>query len=376
MGVAEHERPGTARRWSAWDSVGLAVEEIPTPALVLNLAAARSNVASMGERFRMLPASLRPHVKAHKCAELARLQIEHGAIGVTTATVAEAEAMAAAGVADVLVANEVVGAAAIDRLKAIAGSIRVAVTVDDEGNLAELGRLATEAGVVVGALIEVDVGMGRGGARTEDEALRLARYAADVDGLELRGLMGYEGHCASEPDTAVRIRETRESMARLTGVADRCRAEGLPIEQVSAGATGTYAITGSFPGITEVQAGSYVLMDRFHEALAPEFGFALSVAATAISRHGDLVVFDAGRKAIGNDLLPPQAPDLGGELAFIHEEHVGFRYAAGAPYDVGDRVFLVPGYAPTAVNLFGAYHVVESGRVVDLWPVLARHGDL
>jgi D-serine deaminase-like pyridoxal phosphate-dependent protein len=356
--------------------MGLTVEEIPTPTLVLDVDVARANAALMGERFRSLSASLRPHIKAHKSAELARMQLDDGAIGVTTATVAEAGAMAKAEVTDVLVANEIVGPAAIDRLIDVAGSTRLTVLADDEANVQELGRRAAAAGVELHVLIEIDVGMGRGGARTEEEALVLARCAMEARGVELRGLMGYEGHCASEPDSEIRARETRASMERLVRVAEKCRAEGMSIEQVSAGATGTYEITGSFPGVTEVQAGSYILMDLFHEQLAPEFAFALTVATTAISRHADLVVFDAGRKSVGNDLLPPRLADGAGELAFIHEEHVGFRFPEGAPYGLGDRASLIPGYAPTTVNLFGAFSVVESGRVVDRWPVLARHGDL
>ena len=371
MGLAEERRTDPGERlWG--DRVGRGVEELPTPALLLDLDVARANAALMGKRFRSLPASLRPHVKAHKCAELARMQLEHGAIGVTTATVAEAEAMASAGVGDVLIANEVVGAA-IDRLTDVAASTRLTVAADDESTFEDLGRRASAAGVELGVLIEVDVGMGRGGARSVDEAMRLARVASEMRGIELRGLMGYEGHCASEPDTELRARETRAAMERLTEVAVRCGAEGLPAGVVSAGATGTYETTGSYPGVTEVQAGTYVLMDLFHEGLAPEFSFALTVATTAISRHGDLVVFDAGRKAIGNDLLPPRLAEGAGELAFIHEEHAGFRFPDGSPYRVGDRASLLPGYAPTTVNLFGAFHVVESGRVVDLWPVLARH---
>ncbi len=189
------------------------------------------------------------------------------------------------------------------------------------------------------------------------------------------GLLGYEGHCAGEPDPVVRERATRTSMAKLVGAAERFREDGLPVEIVSAGATGTYLTTGSVPGVTEVQAGSYAVMDRYHEPLLPGFGFALTVAATAISVHGDLVVFDAGRKAVGSDFQPPRSPDGRGGFAFIHEEHLGYRYAGGTRYRVGDRVALVPDYAPTTLNLYGAMHVMEDGRVVDVWNVLARHGD-
>ena len=372
MGVAERGSH-IERRSSSPDAIGRGIDEIPTPALVLDRPTATGNVALMGERFRALPASLRPHVKAHKCAELAWLQMQHGAIGVTTATVAEAEAMAAAGIPDVLVANQVVGPAAMDRLIGAAAGARVTVAVDDARNVRELARRSAAAGATLGVVVELDVGMGRGGARSVDDALAIAREAAELDGVELRGLLGYEGHCASEPDPVARERATRAAMERLTAAAACLVEEGLPVEMISAGATGTYAITGSVPGVTEVQAGSYVLMDRFHEPLAPGFGFALSVAATAISVHGELVVFDAGRKAVGSDFHPPSSPDGRGELAFIHEEHIGYRYRGVAPYRVGDRAAFIPDYAPTTVNLFGAFHVAEAGRVVEVWPVLARH---
>ena len=307
--------------------------------------------------------------------ELARLQLEHGAIGVTTATVAEAEAMVDAGVPDVLIANEVVGAAAIEHLVTVAGAGDVTTAVDDVGNLREIAARAHAAGVTVGVVVEVDVGMGRGGARDVVGACEVGRAAAELEGVRLRGLLGYEGHCTSEPDRATRAREVHTAMDRLLEVASAFRAEGLPVDVVSAGATGTYDLTGAIDGITEVQAGSYILMDRFHEPLVSGFGFALSVAVTAISVHGDLVVFDAGRKGVGGDLGPPVAPSPGGEFAFIHEEHVGFRYPGGAPFGIGDRAVLVPGYAPTAVNLYGAFHVVEEGTVVDRWLVRARHGE-
>jgi D-serine deaminase-like pyridoxal phosphate-dependent protein len=368
MGVAER---GTSTR----TGIGRPVDELETPALVLDLAVASRNIAFMAGRFGELPAHLRPHIKAHKCAELARMQLEHGAVGVTTATAAEAEAMAAAGIPDILIANEVVDPGGIDRLIDAALRARVTVAVDDRSNLETLATRAQAKGAVLGIVVEFDVGMGRGGARSADEAAGLGRAAADLSGVELEGLFGYEGHCASEADPATRSREARASMERLLEVADRFRTDGLQVRIVSAGATGTYPTTGSMPGITEVQAGTYVLMDRFHEPLATGCGFALSVETTAISVHGDLVVFDAGRKAMGSDFGPPAGPDGYGEFAFIHEEHLGFRFPGGAPYRVGDRAALIPTYAPTTVNLFGAFHVAEAGQVVDVWPVLARHGD-
>ena len=356
------------------DAIGRPLDEVPTPALVLDLAAARRNIQTMAGRMDALSAALRPHVKAHKSAELARMQLDAGAIGVTTATVAECVAMVRAGVPDVLVANQVVPPASIARVVGAARHARVRVAVDDEDNLVALGRAAVGAGAELGVLVELDVGLGRGGSRSVDQAVRLAEHAAATPGVVFDGLMGYEGHCAGEPDPAVRAREALRSMDRLATTADRCLEAGLEVGIVSAGSTGTFEVTGNARAVTEVQAGSYVFMDVFHEPLAEGFEFALTVAATVTGRHGDLLVLDAGRKAVGVDLRPPRPSDTGATLAFVHEEHAGLRYDGDPPHAVGDRVRLVPGYAPTTVNLFGAYHVVLDGMVVDVWPVLARHG--
>ena len=364
------------------DPLGCSVDDLGTPALVLDLLTLGRNVDVMAERFRGLPSALRPHAKAHKSAEIARAQIDAGAIGVTTATVPEGVAMLQAGVRDVLIANQVVAPAWIELLVRAAGAGDVTVAVDDRENLAALGAAARVAGVELGALIELDVGMRRGGARTLVDALDLARAAAETGGIRLRGAMGYEGHCADEPDPERRMELTTAAMQRLTAFAGRAHELGLPMEIVSAGSTGTFGVTGAIPGITEVQAGSYVVMDRFHEPLTEGFGFALTVVSTAVSVHGDLAVFDAGRKSIGADLRSPSAPEAPGEggadgvLAFINEEHVGFRYPGRAPFRVGDRVALIPGYAPVTVNQFAAYHVVREGTVVDVWRVRARHGDV
>lgn len=355
------------------DVIGRTLDDVPTPALVLDLAAARRNIETMAVRMDAMPAGLRPHIKAHKSAELARMQLEAGALGVTTATVAEAVAMARSGVPDILVANQVVHPASIAWLLTAARDARVRVAVDDADNLASLGAAAVEAGAGLGVLVELDVGLGRGGARSVPEAVALAKRAANTPGVTFDGLMGYEGHVASEPDPDARTRGTLLSMGLLAEAVEACRRDALTVSTVSGGSTGTCAITGNAAELTEVQAGSYALMDRFHAPLIDGFAFALTVMATVIGRHGDLVVVDAGRKSMEVELRPPMGPNPDAHLAFANEEHMGFRIEGGAP-GLGEHVRLVPGYAPTTVNLFGSYLVVEGERIVDVWPVLARHG--
>jgi D-serine deaminase-like pyridoxal phosphate-dependent protein len=356
-------------------AIGRERTDLTTPALILDLDVARSNIERMAERMRELPAELRPHIKVHKSARLARMQVEAGAIGVTAATVWEAIAMARGGVDDILIANQVVGDRHIAALTELARTARVMVAVDDAANVKRLGQAAVQAGSRLGVLVEVDTGMGRCGVRTPAAARELAEVAGATDGLDFRGVSGYEGHCMLEPDTDVRVREAGAAAGRLLAAVDAIGTAGIGCEIVSAGGTGTYYLTGAHTGITEIQAGSYAVMDAFHESLVPGgFEIALTVLATVISRQGDQVVLDAGRKAIGIDNMLPRLAGADSEPLFVHEEHSGFAVPDDSSLRVGDRVELQSGYAPTTANLHDVYHVVERGVVTDLWPLEARYG--
>jgi D-serine deaminase-like pyridoxal phosphate-dependent protein len=356
-------------------AIGRERSALTTPALILDLEVARRNIERMAERVRELPAELRPHVKVHKSSRLARMQIEAGAIGVTVATVWEAIAMARGGVDDILIANQVVGDRHVAALADLARTARVMVCVDDASNVERLGQAAVAAGSRLGVLVEVDTGMGRCGVRAPAVARELAELAGATDGLDFRGVSGYEGHCMLEPDRDARVREAGAAAKRLLAAVDEIGAAGIGCEIVSAGGTGTYYLTGAHTGVTEIQAGSYVLMDAFHESLVPGgFEIALTVLATVVSRHGEQVVLDAGRKAIGIDNMLPRLAGADSEPLFVHEEHSGFAVPADSPLRVGDRVELQSGYAPTTANLHDVYHVVERDVVTDLWPVEARYG--
>jgi D-threonine aldolase len=343
-----------------------------TPALVLDLDVLEANLALMAERFAGLPAALRPHAKAHKSARIARMQCAAGAIGVTVATAVEALAMVDGGIGDVLVANQVVQPAQLTLLAGAAERARIAVAVDDPAHVEAAALAGRAAGTELGVVVEVDVGMGRAGARAPDEARSLAELAAGHHGVELRGLMGYEGHCTDEPDPARREVAARAAIELLAAAAAELERASLPCEIVSAGGTGTHDVTGALAPVTEVQAGTYAVMDEFHRRVTPAFGQAVTVLATVTSVHGDLAVLDAGRKAIAGDLCPPRAVGVDAMAAFVHEEHSGFRFA-GRPPRIGERVQLAPGYAPSAVNLHAAYVVVRGGDQVDAWPVEARY---
>jgi D-serine deaminase-like pyridoxal phosphate-dependent protein len=364
MSVSEHQRAAIGRRRN----------EVETPALILDLDLARANIATMAERIASMPAALRPHAKLHKSPQIAQMQIDAGAIGIATATIREAIAMANASIGDILIANEVVGPAKVTALAEVARSTRITVAVDSVANLDQLSAAASDASSTIGVLVEVDVGMGRCGVRSKQEALDVARHACGLPGIEWRGAMGYEGHCMLEPDRELRVAKQGKAVSDLLEVVDYLAADGIECEIISAGGTGTYDLTGAHPRVTELQAGSYVFMDAFHGSLIPGFAVALTVLATVMSRHGARVVVDAGRKAVGADLMLPTAVGHEAVTAFVDEEHTGLDVGADCSLAVGDTLELIAGYGPTAVNLHPVYHVVEGGIVTDVWPVLGRHG--
>jgi D-serine deaminase-like pyridoxal phosphate-dependent protein len=353
------------------DAIGRSRHELTTPALLLDLSVVRRNITRMAA-CTLGPTRLRPHVKSHKSAEIARLQIEAGAIGLTAATVWEAAAMAAAGMDDLLIANEVVGEEKVRCLATIARNARVTVAVDHVRNAEALSAAARAVGAKIGVLIDVDVGLGRCGVRTEQEARILVEQVRSQPGLDLRGVMGYEGHCALEPDRGTRAANVRIAMERLLAVADALRSAGYPVEIVSAGGTGTFDLTGRHPGVTELQAGSYVFMDSSRTDLVPDFEAGLTVLATVASRHRTTVVLDCGKKTVGVDFKPPRIVGEAVRVRYVSEEHTVFDVDSDCGLELGQRVELLPSYCPTTINLHDVYHVVQDGVVIDIWPVLAR----
>ena len=245
------------------------------------------------------------------------------------------------------------------------------IAVDDPANIDALAGAVKAAGSQLGVLVEVDTGMDRAGADSVEEAVALARRVAASPGLNLLGVTGYEGHCSPTPITTSATPRSGLAMGFLVEVAEAFEHDGLPCPIRSAGGTATWDWTAAFPGITEIQAGTYVVMDNFHGAMVGGFEHSLTVQATVVSRRPDRVIVDAGNKSVG-----------AGEIASIEghplrsfrfdEEHGIFDATAGSTLKLGDVVRLVPGYSPSTVNWFDAFHVVEDDVVVDIWPVIPR----
>jgi D-serine deaminase-like pyridoxal phosphate-dependent protein len=376
VGVIQETRDRVSRAYGS--AIGRHRHQVITPALILDLPAARRNIEKMANRIKTMPAKLRPHIKVHKSPDLARMQVDAGAIGISTATVWEAIVMVRSGLDSIFIVNTIAGREKLAALAAIARDAHVMVAVDDAQNAADVAAAARAAKSKVGVLIEVDTGMDRAGVDTPEQAVELARRVAGMEGVELLGVTGYEGHCSLTPERDLRAQRQRVAMSLLLDSAERIRAAGLPCPIVSAGGTGTWDWTATTPGVTEIQAGSYAVMDNFHGPMATDFEHALTVVTTVISRPLDRVIVDAGNKSLG---APALSTIRGHNLAILRvdEEHGVFIADASYSLRVGDVVELIPGYAPGTVNWYDAYHVVDGDRVVDIWPVIPRgpgHGGL
>jgi len=324
--------------------------DLTTPALVVDARLLEENLATMAAA---LPGRrLRPHVKAHKCTALARRQAAHGHRGFTCATIAEMEGMAGAGLGeDLLLANEVVDAGRLGRLTR-AGA-RVTVAVDSQETIA-----AAAAGGVLEVVVDVNVGLPRCGCDPA-AAGRLAD-AARARGLEVRGVMGYEGHIVGVPERAARVEMITPAMEALLA------AHGdVGGDLVSAGGTGTYDIN---TWATEIQAGSYALMDTAYAELGLPFRQALHLEATVISVSAGWAVADCGLKALALDHGNPSID--GSRVWFCSDEHVTFE--PGRPLKVGDRIRVTPAHVDPTVAKHERMFVIDGDDVLETWPVDLR----
>ncbi len=349
--------------------------DLPTPALVIDAAVLRRNVARMADYFRSVDAELRPHTKTHKTPILAHKQIEAGAIGVTCAKLGEAEVMVAAGIKDVLIANEIVTHQKIARLVNLTKRADMMVAVDDPRNIENLSKAAQDKGVNLRVLVEVNVGMDRCGVPHGEPSLQLAQEVEKSRNLIFAGIMGYEGHTVTIPGFEGRKREAEKAMTLLIETKELIEQNGLEVGIVSGGGTGTYNVTGQFPGMTEIQAGSYILMDTKYRGVLSDFGCALSILVTVISRPDkNTAITDAGMKTVTKEFGMAEVKDVdGAELIQLSEEH-GKLSLSGSATDLepGDKLELIPSHGCTTINLHDKFYGIRDGILESVWDIAAR----
>ena len=354
---------------------GTPIEELDTPCIVVDLDIAEANIAKLQAAANEMGVGVRPHFKTHKSPYWARKQIAAGAIGICAAKIGEAEVMVEAGVPDVMITNQVIGARKIARLVALARAANMIVAVDDASNVVELSEASVAAGAELGVIVEVNVGMNRCGV-DGDGAVELAKQVVRSEGLRFDGLMGYEGHTVAQRDYETRKTEAEKAMAIVTGAADKIRVAGMDVGIVSAAGTGTYTITGRVEGITELQCGSYVFMDGDYLEVFDDFAPALSVLSTVVSRQkDDLAVTDLGLKSISvdrglADVLSPSGASIIGHS----EEHtkIELKGEEARSLKIGDRVRVRPRHGDTTINLHDYYFGVRNGRLEAAIPIPGR----
>ena len=357
-------------------------DEIPTPALLLDLPAFEANIQRMTGYVAGRGKALRPHGKTHKCPEIARRLVAAGAVGACTAKLAEAEVFAAHGVRGLLVTTAVVGAAKAARAAALAAAAPDTIVVADDATVvAVLDEAARRAGVVLH--VAVDLYFGRTGVPPGDAACAVARAIDRAPHLAFAGLQAYDAAASHTAPFAARQARSTASMHAAVDTARRVAADGISCPLVTGGSTGTYRIDAEIDGVTELQPGSFLFMDSDYariggaagEAAYQDFRPALTVATTVVSVHGNEAIVDGGYKAFATDRpFPPVAVgDTGLTYTWAGDEHGRVDMSrASRRLRVGDRVEFHPPHCDPTVNLYDVIHTLRGDTVEAVWAVAAR----
>ena len=351
--------------------LGQPIHALDTPQILLDLDVIDANVTRLLTPLRGRALDVRVHFKSLKCTGLARYLAGHGLAKFLCAKLNEAEVLADAGLTDLYLANQIVGDIKVRRLVELARRATVRVCVDDADNVATLSRAAADASVTLGVLVEVDIGMNRCGVEPGEPALALARRVAASPGLRFVGLQGYDGHLQLTLDHAERKAKSHEALAQLVGTRRLIESAGLPVEVVTGAGTGTWEFFAFYEGVTEIQPGSFVLMDAAYHQIRPEFDCSLSVLTTVLSRRPEWYVLDAGSKGISKDFgMPAVKGRPQDKVNRLSEEHTRVE-TADAAVKVGDRFEVIPAHCCATMNLHRTCVAVRKGHVEAVWPIEA-----
>ncbi len=352
-------------------SLGIRKSEIETPALLVDLDAMEQNLRRMSQFFQSRKSKLRPHFKNHRVLEMAALQMEKGAIGITCANRWQAEKLVHFGIHNVLIANEIAGEASLRRYLALCREAPVILALDNTAVVRDLACLAGDHAADVQVLVDIDLGLERCGVSPGEPAAALALEIVKR-GMQLRGIMGYEGHL--QPIEAGPEKRTRvlEAMEQLADSKKRIEAAGIQVEIVSCGGTGDYTIAAEHPTVTEIQAGSYLLMDTWYAPFAPEFQPSLTVLATVISKTpGQRIVVDSGVKALSGQRGLPTVKDFRGlRLKALHAEHAPIEIIdSEAIVEVGNKIEISVQYHDGTMQLHRRMYGMRKGIVEKIFEI-------
>jgi len=374
--------PDLEGRITRRDFRGLAKEDLPTPCMIVDLDVFEKNLRHMAGDSRAAGLQIRPHVKVHKSVDIARRQLRLGAIGMTTATIAESELMSGAGIKGVFWTRQPAGKNNITRAVALSRRDPTFVLVVDDPLIADqLEQAAERAGATLNVAVDVYAGLTRHGIEAGEPALEVARKVHSSRRLRLAGLMGYSGGASHTKGFENRRRKSQEDLAGLLQTVEQCKKSGLPVRFISGGSTGTYNI--DIGSLTELQCGSYVFMDTGYRkiggkssgAIYEDFAPSLTVMTTVVSkRHPRQCTIDAGNKA----LLRPTDEAKG--MPWITVENQGAEYGilkwkdGDRDLKLGERVELYPTNLDMSTNVYDRYYVARGEQIVDVWPIMGRGG--
>lgn len=349
---------------------------LDTPAVLVDLDRMEANIREMSEVARTAGVALRPHIKTHKSAEIARLQLQHGAIGITVAKLGEAEVMADAGIGNIRIAYPILGELKLRRLRALAERCDVSLSLDSIEVAEGISRLGCEMGIRFRVLLKINTGLNRTGVLPGEAALSMADQIGQLKGLALVGILTHEGHVVMLAHDRAEVRKYSMEVGRvMVQTRERLAEAGIDVEEVSVGSTPSARDIAGVPGVTEIRPGTYIFNDvnEITSGVATEDSCALSVLATVVSvPSDDRAVIDAGSKVLSSDRIAHPGvegygrvrdyPDVA--IDRLNEEHGMLRLSeARARFKVGQRLEVIPNHVCPVVNLTDAMWGVRNGRV-------------
>lgn len=357
--------------------VGTPKYDLDTPALCIDLDIMESNIEKMADYMTTRGKQWRPHVKCHKTPAISWKQIKAGAIGVTSAKVSEAEVFAFAGITDILIANMVIGEKKHRRIAALCHIADPILACDHYAQAEMLSRICVEMGVKCRTIIEIDIGLERVGIKPGHDTLELAQGMDKLPGIELVGIMGYEGHLLRIKDQDEKKTKIGAAMQILAKTKDDFDKHGLNCEIVSAGGTGSYQITSEIDCVTELQAGGGIFAEPFYleECTVADLTSAVTVLASVNSRPVlERAILDIGRKTINPDIMMPKVKGIdGANVVALSAEHCKVELEGQAQdLKIGDKIELYPGYNDFTTILHENFYGTRNDKVEIVWPTAAR----
>lgn len=339
------------------------IDQIETPALLLDLDKMKKNISQMSKILENSKAKLRPHFKTTKTLEVVKLQLENGAKGVTCSKISEAQVLVDAGIKDILIANQIVQPSKIERLTQMAKQTHLIVCVDNAENIKQISQAAQKQNSTIFMYIELEVGMKRCGVETKEQFLELAKLIESLPNISFEGIQAYAGQLSHEADIEKKKTEVEKTITFVKSVKEYLEENGIAVKEVSGSSSCTSMYKAASNLYTEIQAGSYIYMDAALKPCNLPFESSLFVLTTVISKNHDRIVIDCGAKSLGLDQVYPIFLGFESNQVSLSEEHFSI-YGNSIKQTLNDKVMLIPGHCCTTVNIYDKLYLIQNDEVI------------